>query len=227
MNASLVVPSPIFASQPRSQKLRETAASALQPVAPGAWYLPCDELGSEVVYDRAYFERYAAMSQTVMSTKLNAFRRSFVRRRWHGELVDVGIGCGAFINAMPPRKAFGYDINPVGAEWLRQRELYWDLYRSPANAATFWDSLEHIPVPKEVLDQVRFWAFVSIPIFDDLDHVLRSKHFRPNEHYWYFTEQGFKEFAEGAGFCAVETSTIETALGRESIMSFALRRRTR
>ncbi len=39
----------------------------------------------------------------------------------------------------------GYDVNPVGVQWLKLRGRWIDLYTADAfPALTFWDSLEHI-----------------------------------------------------------------------------------
>jgi hypothetical protein len=54
--------------------------------------------------------------------------------------------------------------------------------------------------------------------------VLRSKHFRPTEHCWYFTRPGLVFAMKLCGFVLVSESNIETELGREDIGTFAFRR---
>jgi hypothetical protein len=65
---------------------------------------------------------------------------------------------------------------------------------------------------------------MSIPIFSGKDHALASKHFRPDEHYWYFTKVGLMGFMLGLGFTCRSESSFEIALGREDIQTFAFRR---
>ena len=70
--------------------------------------------------------------------------------------------------------------------------------------------LEHIPDFQPLLANVREWVFVSLPIFRDAEHVLRSKHFRPEEHCWYFTRDGLVYAMKMCGFALVSESKVET-----------------
>ena len=92
------------------------------------------------------------------------------------------------------------------------------------DAISLWDVLEHIPDFQALLANVREWVFVSIPIFRDAEHVLRSKHFKPEEHCWYFTRDGLVLAMKQCGFGLISASAIETDLGREDIGTFAFRR---
>lgn len=89
---------------------------------------------------------------------------------------------------------------------------------------TLWDVLEHIEDFPAVIANVRDWLFLSLPIFRDADHALRSKHFKPNEHCWYFTRDGLVAAMSMCGFALVSESRVETELGREDIGTFAFRR---
>jgi len=194
---------------------------------PGIGYYPVQP--STFPYDSAYFSKYAGYARTPMGAQLNAFRRAFVNRYWGDKvLVDIGVGCGQFIESRA--LTYGYDVNPAGVEWLRERALYRDPYSSEfaergIDAISCWDVLEHIENPAPLLSSVRSWVFVSIPVFRDLNHILGSKHYRPEEHFWYWTEHGFDAFMSAHGFEVVKVSDEETQLGREDILSFALRRR--
>jgi len=173
-------------------------------------------------YGTAYFDKYAAMAATDMGRQLTAARVDMVAQHWRGELVDIGIGCGQFVQARP--NTLGYDVNPAGVAWLRDRSLFLDIYGGHYPAATFWDSLEHIDDMARILNCIRHWAFVSIPIFTSRAHALRSRHFRPDEHFHYFTERGFRLFMKGEGWHCEEMSEFESDAGREDILSFAFRR---
>lgn len=154
-----------------------------------------------------------------------AARVEFVARHYSGPLIDVGIGSGAFVELRAKSEpTYGYDVNPAGVSWLDERGLLVNPYSRPVDAVTMWDVIEHIPDYPELLIGVQQWLFLSLPIFRDADHVLRSKHFKPDEHCWYFTRAGLVWAMKTDGFELVEENTSETELGREDIGSFAFRR---
>jgi Methyltransferase domain len=173
-------------------------------------------------YNAEYWDKYRALDSTASGDALTACRVSLVRSHWRGPVVDVGIGGGRFVQ--DHHDAFGFDINPSAVAWLKGRKRYCDPHSNSIEAATFWDSLEHIHDPAPILENVRRFVFVSLPIFDDVAHVLRSKHFKPAEHCWYFTRTGFDRFMRRFGFRMVDHSTIEQSAGREDIESFAFER---
>lgn len=186
----------------------------------GMGYYPVNR--ADEPYDAGYFDKYRAYASTDMGRALTAARVDLVSRYYDGELVDVGIGCGAFVEARPD--TFGFDVNPAAVAWLWGAGLYRDLYRDEIPAATFWDSLEHIEDPGAALACVEQFAFVSLPIFDDCEHVRQSKHFRRDEHRWYWTRAGFVAWASACGFETIARSRMESDLGRDGIETFVLRR---
>ncbi|WP_375591595.1 methyltransferase domain-containing protein [Chitiniphilus eburneus] len=187
-------------------------------------WLPELQLGyypvSQAPYDQDYFDRYAEMAGTERGEQITAARVELVRRHWGGQVVDIGIGCGQFIGAHG--NALGDDINPVGKRWLAERSLQW--HGGTVDALTFWDVLEHIHDPGPLLARAATWVFISLPIFEGHAHVQRSRHYRKDEHCWYFTRAGLVRFMGLHGFDLIEESDIETRLGREDIGSFAFRR---
>jgi hypothetical protein len=181
-------------------------------------------------YDASYWERYRRLDETPAGACLTSARLRWVSRFWDGGLVDIGIGGGRFVRerqAVPSLQfqTWGYDINPYAEQWLRERHAWANPYRQPLPAASFWDSLEHIHDPAPLLDNISHWVFTSLPIFDGPEHVLRSKHFRRDEHCWYFTRQGIEAFMHQHGFDLVERCDMEQSAGREDIETFAFRRR--
>lgn len=198
----------------------------------GVGYL---EARPDGVYDAAYFDRYADMAGTEMGRALNEFRVDLVLNHALGvplgadlvTVLDVGIGDGAFVRAAQGSGWIvkGFDVNPAGVSWLDERGLFGDLYRPEGwPVLTFWDSLEHIRNPAAALAQARGWAFVTIPVFRDAAHARASKHYRPDEHYWYFTRRGFESFAADCGFEVIDILATEAVLGREDVETFVLRR---
>lgn len=191
-------------------------------------WLPSRGMGwypvTEAPYDAAYFAKYEEYADTPMGAALDAVRVGLVRRHTDGgTLVDVGIGCGAFLEALhgAGRGGYGYDINPAGVAWLEGRSLWRDPYTEPVDILTFWDVLEHVHDPSELLANCREWVFCSLPIFEGPDHALASKHFRPDEHCWYWTREGLVTWMRAHGFRLVEHGTPECELGREDIHTFA------
>jgi hypothetical protein len=153
-------------------------------------------------------------------------RFDFVERHYKGRLVDIGIGSGAFIELRRARKrmTWGYDVSRAGIKWLDDRALLVDPYLVSFEAMSLWDVLEHIPDFQSLLANVSDWLFLSLPIFRDADHALRSKHFKPDEHCWYFTRDGLVFAMKACGFDLVSENTMETELGREDIGTFAFQR---
>jgi hypothetical protein len=200
---------------------------------PGVGYLP---IRNPAPYDAAYFDRYAQQAATDIGRALMAIRANQVQRVMKsGVLCDVGIGCGAFVEEMLIRycqraagttpAVRGYDVNPEGVTWLRRRGVYHSPYAAPVDAVSLWDVLEHIPDFAPLLSQVRKFVFISIPIFRSPSHARYSKHYRPDEHCWYFTHNGLVATMEWHGFKFVECHSEEVAAGREDVESFTFIRR--
>lgn len=157
-----------------------------------------------------------------MGRQLSHARAEFVLRHYRGDnLVDVGIGGGRFVNTLD---CHGWDVNPEAIRWLYESGRLRDPRAGAVEAVSMWDSIEHMADPSEILENVREWVFLSTPIYLDGDDVLHSKHFKPGEHLWYFTEFGLVNFMRAHGFALAESNDQECRIGRESIGSFAFRR---
>lgn len=178
-------------------------------------------------YNEDYFEKYVGYSETPMGVRLTQARMDLVERFiGNGPVVDIGIGCGQFITARRfPFMTRGYDVNPAAIRWLLDRGLWADPYFQDPENATCFDSLEHMSRPDQFIERVKGHLFVSIPIFRDREHVLSSKHFRTDEHYYYFTSDGLILYFHRLGFDLLEENRMEVALGREGIGTFVFKRR--
>lgn len=188
------------------------------PVDPGDW-----------PYDKEYFEKYVGYANTELGARINEFRVSLVARyaTKRARVLDFGIGCGSFLEAWMAnggRQVWGFDINPEAHHWLHQRGLWRNPFMDRSipdpDVVTCWDSLEHVPEPEALIACVPHMFACSLPIFDSADHVLSSKHFRPTEHYWYFTERGLIGWMERQAFHLVGQRRCESELGREDIGSY-------
>ena len=191
----------------------------------GIGYYPVE--AGHAPYDQDYFDNFERNAQTELGRALMQARFNFVERHYRGTLIDVGIGSGAFVELRNQRRrsTYGYDVNPAGLAWLEQRMLLVDPYLVSFDAVTLWDVLEHIPDFQSLLANVREWVFVSLPIFRDAEHALRSKHFKPEEHCWFFSRDGLVFAMDICGFALVSENKMETELGREDIGTFAFRRK--
>ena len=185
----------------------------------GVGYYPVKELP----YDVEYFNKYVEYSKTELGKALSETRRDLVDGTYLGSLLDVGIGCGDFIKTRGG-STYGYDINPVSVDWLIEKSLFLNPYYSKVYAASFWDALEHIHDIDKILKNVKQYVFCSIPIFKNLEHLLASKHYRKDEHCWYFTHEGLKFFMKKCGFEMIHCDDRESKLGREDILSYIFSR---
>jgi len=138
-------------------------------------------------------------------------------------LVDIGIGSGNFVQAAD---CLGYDVGEPMVRWLHDNARFLDPYGGHVENVSCWDSLEHMRYPEELLARVRGYVFVSIPIFESKEHVLRSKHYKTDEHFWYFTSDGFRLWMQMQGFVCVEVNRMEEECGREDIRTFVFKRRS-
>lgn len=183
----------------------------------GFGYLPVELRGQ---YGKEYFEKYQKYRSNGVGETLMQVRADLVARYCGASaVVDIGIGSGHFIDVRGGA-TYGYDVNPFGIRWLLDRDLWFDPFAKDPEAVTCWDSLEHMARPDLFVDRVRKFLFVSVPIFAGLEHVLRSRHFRPDEHLWYWTRNGFVQWMQGRGFRCLEENRMECQLGREDIGTF-------
>lgn len=187
----------------------------------GMGYLPV----TESPYDGSYWAKYEAYARTDMGRAITQARlRLTDQYARHGSLVDIGIGCGSYVEARGGA-TYGYDINPVAVEWLRARQRWLDPYEQTVLSATFWDAIEHIPDVARILVNVQRWVFVTVPIVPGNDPPSESwRHYRKDEHCWYWTRDGFISWMGGHGFACVEHNTMESLLGREDSHTFVFER---
>lgn len=191
----------------------------------GVGYFPVT--AGDAPYDADYFAKYRAYRRLPTFEPINAARVALVNR-YVGPatlVCDVGIGDGAFIEARGSRWTLGYDVNPVAVDWLKTNGAWCDPYAQPVEVLTFWDCLEHIHDASALLANVTRWVFVSIPIVPgDGPPSAEWKHFRRDEHCWYFTRKGLIAWMAAHGFECVEVNANEVLAGREDIEAFAFRR---
>lgn len=185
------------------------------------------DMTKSVPYDQAYFDKYVKYENSVIGKNLNRARVDAVKA-WAKNLliIDIGVGCGSFIKLAIKESlnVFGFDVNKKAVLWLKRLGLFENPYTGKRKifCFTFWDSLEHIPDPQKILDKIQLgsFVFISIPIFDDLGEVIKSKHYRPDEHYYYFTSPGLIKWMKTRSFKLVRKYNFENECGREGILTF-------
>jgi hypothetical protein len=173
-------------------------------------------------YSGSYFAKYVQMDQTPMGFQLTRARCDLVERHYHGvDIIDIGIGGGAFCIESG---SYGYDVSQEAVDWLKERNIYRNPYEHKCAAITCWDSLEHVSDPVQLVQCASKYVFVSMPIYQDREHCVNSKHFKPGEHLHYWTHDGLIDWFARLGFVCMETNDEETKLGREGIGSFVFKR---
>src|SRR3990167_7023132 len=176
------------------------------------------DMSIRVGYDAAYFDKCRGYEDQEIALAINAGRVALVDKHAGSaaSVLDVGVGSGEFIKKRT--NTFGYDINPRALEWLRAEGRYSEDF-SAFNAFTFWDVIEHIEIPELYFRAMpeSSYLFTSLPIFADLTRIRDSKHYRPGEHLYYWTESGFVEWMALHRFELLERQEFEIAAGRDSI----------
>lgn len=177
-----------------------------------------------IPYDNDYFENFLKRADTPIGIKLNEERCKLAESECDGDILDIGIGCGTFIDRVK-NKCYGYDIMKKSVDWLKERNLFLDINDGiPENirGITMWDSLEHMPEPKDFLVRIpkNIPLIVTIPIIKNIIRVKWWKHYKPNEHFWYFTKEGFINFMATVGFAFKDALDFEIKTGREDAYTF-------
>ncbi|UTS52169.1 hypothetical protein [Synechococcus phage BUCT-ZZ01] len=185
----------------------------------GIGYLPA-ATEDNILYDKDYYESYKIKAATNMGRALTVTRSFYTYQCTDGNhnICDIGVGSGDFVREYD---CFGYDINPFAVKDLQKEGKFIDPYFDESiDYLTFWDSLEHINDPSEILSRPTCGVILSMPIYKSFEDTINSKHFKPNEHIWYFTDAGLKTFMRAHGYEHRTFTNIETLLGRESINSY-------
>ena len=185
-----------------------------------------DIANRSMVYGEKYLEKVRGYEYTPISIAVNAGRVALLSRHLSPDarVLDYGVGSGAFMRAALAARfdMYGFEVIAEVREQLEADERFAES-AGGFDAITLWDVLEHMDAPEMVLKRVTKGAhtFVSLPVFEDLRMIRESKHYRPGEHLYYWTAEGFVEWMGLRGFRLLETSTHETDAGRESIGAFA------
>jgi len=115
------------------------------------------------IYDKSYLLKYQRYAQSQLGVEIQALRYAIVKRHIRdGTLLDFGCGAGSFVTECNKNGicASGFDINPYG-NYLDLATLFFRY-----KAVTFWDCLEHLPNPKQVVSGLQAeYVFACTPCF--------------------------------------------------------------
>lgn len=181
-------------------------------------------------YSDVYWQNYIQMENSETCNLLNKFRTSLVES-YTSSVLDIGIGSGAFLKTLSISSKKGYDVNPHAEKWLKEQDMWHNPYEDSnenLNGFCFWDVLEHIENPSIILSNLpsKCFVFVSLPIFNDLEKVHLSKHYKPNEHLQYFSTSGLMKFLGLHGYQTLEIRSDESQIGRENITTFVAQKQS-
>lgn len=183
-----------------------------------------------IEYGKEYLQHYIDLEKSKTCHNINERRKDLVYNTCpYGKILDYGSGAGTFLKKIAGR-GYGYDINPYAVTKLKDDRVYVDPYENIPNDVTcftFWDSLEHIPQPGSILAKVKShcYVYVSIPIIDDISKVKQWKHYKPNEHLWYFTRKGFTNWMRNFDLVPWSAALdFEIKEGRQDIYTFVFKR---
>lgn len=185
-----------------------------------------------VVYDQEYFKKFMVYAtHREQRLKIHNIRESMTNKYLgNGEMIiDYGCGDCHFIVNHTNKNIYGFDINPYSIDCLLKLGLYINPFTciwGSIQGICFWDSLEHLINPAEILSKLssRTYVFISVPIFDDLANIKGSRHYRPYEHYYYFTKDGLIGYMHGLGFTYLDNNNFESLAGRDNIQNFVFRK---
>lgn len=194
-------------------------------------------------YGPEYLENYLKMAKTPMSDAICAFRKRFANHFCRtGWMLDYGCGAGLIVQEDRSGRWRGYDINPDVEQLLGDNfDPNPDL--SKYDCICFFDSLEHVPNPEDLLAEIDEGAvvIVTIPILPPAyltrmgktqsirktHPITKWKHFKPREHLMYCTYEGFLKFMEDQGFRHIGYAKNEVDIGREDVGTLAFIKETK
>lgn len=184
-------------------------------------------------YDIDYAQKYDAYG--TLNSDISHLRLGYVLGTLGyvpKSILDVGYGNGAFLKVCTSliENCYGFDISgfpvPAGAhfsaDWLNEQ----------VDVATFFDSLEHFTDPYVIANCHAKYIIGSLPWFHNYsdEWFTQWKHYRPNEHLWYFNPYSLANFAHTIGYELINFSNVEDVVRKpvnddKNILSFAMRRR--
>ncbi len=188
-------------------------------------------------YEQSYWGRTRA-DDLAWVRRDQRHRTAFLRRfRRRGRILDVGCGLGLFLHALDPARwdRYGLELMPVpyqqavrllGPTRVLQRELTAASFpHAHFDVVTFWDVLEHLPNPRQALEEtfrilragglllisLPNWASYQARRFQQDWYALSLPH-----HLYHFTPQTLTRLLSATGF---RLRVLEDRFGKENYHS--------
>jgi len=128
-------------------------------------------------------------------------------------VLDFGSGQGHFVknmNSVIPTSAYDLANLPELEDFYIQNP-----YQYNFSLVTFFDSLEHCYDIGWVISNIKArYICISVPWCHSYSEYWMTKwrHFKPNEHLWYFTEKSLLTFMDRMGYNCLYRGNIEDCL---------------
>jgi SAM-dependent methyltransferase len=181
----------------------------------------CRQLNPKTVnYDKDYIATYNSYAE--WGARMAYLRLGFLLGTLPeipNSVLDVGYGNGDFLkacaNIIP--NVFGYDISP--AYPIEPIPVVDNLYFGQYDVVCFLDSLEHFIDPYIIKDVNAKYIFITVPHFHPklgYQWFAKWRHTKPNEHLWYFSEQGLVNFFNSIGYNLIKLSPFEDTIRKNN-----------
>lgn len=142
--------------------------------------------------------------------------------------LELGPGEGMMMNALRRHclSVDGFDVAPTPYVTISHSEATkrrWDLLIA-------CDVIEHFPSIDSLFEYDFDWAYISTPCMPEGD-LSRWRHFKPNEHLWYFTREDLTRWFESRGYEVKYAGHTEDLIRtrwdrtKANISNFVIRRR--
>jgi hypothetical protein len=167
-------------------------------------------------YDINYWDKMIKQNSHT-ARDINKIRWNFIKPTKARLILDYGSGPGWFRALKPDTEKMTevdtYDLNPWPQTGINHTK--YDLI-------TFWDVIEHFSDMEEVFRTIERvgadYVAITTPVMGP-DTVLEVwKHYKPGEHFLYFTEEELIKLFEDHGYKKIRSGYPECAI-REDIFS--------
>jgi hypothetical protein len=172
---------------------------------------------SEQTYDIEYYE-HMLREYSVTAEKICKIRWDWIADVKPRYVLDYGSGVGWFRAFRPEDvEVDSYDIAVYPQTGLVATCDY--------DAVCFWDVLEHIPNFNSLANILKTTKYVALtlPLIDGVSDVATWKHFKPNEHLHFFTQDILVAMFNHYGFSLLKHGKPECP-PREDVYSFLFKK---
>lgn len=145
-------------------------------------------------------------------------------------VLELGPGAGTLMNTLKKHCASvdGFDVVPSPHSTVSET----DSLRSKWDLLIACDVIEHMPDSESFFDYDFEWAYISIPAMPaDVEKMSTWRHFKPDQHLWYFTRPDFCRWVERHGYEIKYSGHTEDLIRRRwddnepNISNFVIRRK--